>query len=765
MSWAEVGLDAGWTLDGPGADGIPARVPGTVAQALHAAGVELPEDLDEHAWTFRCAFATPAGEAVVLRFGGLATLASVELNGAPLLESKSMWKSHAVDVTALLRGPGSAGVVGQAATGERARELAGECTNEVVLHFAALGPEVRRTRKPRARWRTKLVAGGLRWHRTMLLGRMPGIAPGPAVVGPWRPVTLQVRSGVGVAALAVRPRLHGDDGVLHVRAEVVGGAEEALPAAAGAGRAGDGDSAAGGLEVVLDGPSGEHRAPLDAEGRAELRIPGVARWWPHTHGEPVLHDVRLVHGSEVLARRRVGFRELVAGPGPDFEVERDGLDLHVNGVRVFARGAVWTPLGIGVEPVGEGEPRATLAAARDAGLNLVRVVGTAAYEDQAFHDACDELGLLVWQDVMVANMDYPLADPDFAGVMEAELAALLAALEGHPSTAVVCGGSEVGQQVAMLGLDPALAHEGVGHTLLPRAVAVAGADVVVVPDAPSGGPRPFRSDVGVANWFGVGGYRRPIADARRAGVRFASECLALANVPDEDPPDRTAGVPRDAGADWDFADVRDHYLRELHGIDPAALWREDPAGYFERSRAVTGAVMAEVLGEWRRAASPCGGAIVLWLRDLVPGSGWGILDHRGRPKPVWHHLRRVLAPVAVWTTDEGLNGIAVHVANDGPEPLSAELHVALLAADGRAVEEATTPIAVAPHTTVGLDAEELLGRWADASWAYGFGERAHEAVVVTLNRGDVVLSQASRAPLPVEPRSAEDADLSPPTGR
>jgi beta-mannosidase len=274
-------------------------------------------------------------------------------------------------------------------------------------------------------------------------------------------------------------------------------------------------------------------------------------------------------------------------------------------------------------------------------------------------------------------------------------------------------------------------------------------DALVVPDAPCGGPRPFRTDMGVANYFGVGGYRRDLGDVRRAGVRFASECLALANLPDDDVlamagPD--GGVPRDAGADWDFADVRDHYLQLLHNVDAAALRAADPDRYNELSRAVSGEIMAEVMGEWRRAASPCGGAIVLWLRDLVPGAGWGLLDHRGRPKAVWHHLRRVLAPVAVWTTDEGLNGIAVHVANDGPEAFAGDLRVALLGDDQRVLEETRTAVELAAHTTAEYDFEALLGRWADVSCAYGFGPPAYHAVSVALEIGGLERSRAERHP-------------------
>jgi len=722
VSWPEVPLDVGWRLDGPGATALPARVPGTVAGAFRDAGRAFPDDLDEHAWTFACSFATPSRKGpVVLRLDGLATLAEVELNGEVVLRSTSMWERHAVDVTARLRAPGEA--------------------NALQLRFAALGPELRRTRRPRARWRTKLVAGGLRWHRTMLLGRAPGFAAEPAAVGPWRPVVLQVRAGAGIGRLAVRPRIEGDDGVLTLCADVVGGPEE--------------------VEVVLDGPSGAHRATLDAEGRGELLIPDVARWWPHTHGTPVLHDLRLVAGGEELVHRRVGFRTLAPGASSAHDVERDGLDLHVNGARVWARGAVWSPPDlVGMAPSAE-DLRATLEAVRDAGMNLVRVVGTAAYETPVFHDLCDELGLLVWQDAMFANLDYPLVDPGFRATVEAELAALVDALAGRPSTAVLCGGSEVGQQVAMLGLDPALAREGVGYALLPAALAAAGCDAVVVPDAPSGGARPFRTDAGVANYFGVPGYQRSLDDVRRAGVRFASECLALANVPDEDvvaEAGPAGGVPRDAGASWDFADVRDHYLRELFGEEPAALRRADPERYLELSRAVSGELMAEVFGEWRRAASPCGGGLLLWLRDLVPGAGWGVLDHRGMPKVAWHHLRRALAPVAVWTTDEGLNGIAVHVANDGPEPLRCDLRVALFACGELLVDEARVPIAVPPRTTVEHDAETVLGRWADAAYAYRFGPPAHDVVLAALEQDGQLRSQALRFPAgrPVLPRTASE---------
>jgi beta-mannosidase len=723
----------------------PARVPGTAAAVRRDAGSWRPgdsHDFDAEDWWFRTCFeAAPArsGEEVLLHLEGIATVAEVFLNGSLVLESDSMFAAHALEVGSLLHGDG----------------------NELTIRCRALAPLLRVRRKPRARWRTRLVDGGLRFFRTMLLGRAPGFAPGPAAVGPWRPVWLERREGIVVEDLALRTRLDGDDGVLSVLATL---------------RSLDGQAPQGAV-VELSGPSGAYEEVLAVEGTrddarfsGELRVPAVARWWPHTHGEPALHEVRLrfetTAGTRTVAAGRVGFRTLAPGPGPDHDAEAEGLDLHLNGVRVFARGAVWTPIDpVGLAPSAE-QLRSALEQVRAAGMNMLRIPGTSAYESPEFHDLCDELGILVWQDFMFANLDYPIADEAFAATVGAEAHAVLARLAARPSLAVLCGNSEVEQQVAMLGLEPELGRGELFGELLPRLCEEACPEVPYLPSAPCGGARPFRPDRGVANYYGVGGYRRPLEDARRAEVRFASECLAFANVPDEagveailpeapadvvvHHPRWKAGVPRDAGTGWDFDDVRDHYLGALFGVDPGELRRYDHERYLELSRAVSGEAMAAVFGEWRRAGSPCGGGLVLWMRDLMPGAGWGLVDSSGTPKCACHHLRRALAPTAVWMTDEGLAGVGVHVANDGPEPLAAWLRLGLYRDGEQSVGEARVELALPAHGNLSLDLEEALGRFADASWAYRFGPPAQDLIVASIERdgeeGAELLSQSVHFP-------------------
>ena len=726
-------LSGTWEMAGtaPGAasgpDGITglgwvqATVPGTAAGALRAAGAPEPADLDSMDWWFRTRFHRPVGpgESATLHAGGLATVAEVYLNGTQVLTSESMFAWHAVAVDRWLQDD-----------------------NELAICFRALAPLLAVRRRPRARWRTRLVANGnLRFYRTMLLGRAPGFAPGPPVVGPWGPIRLSCRGGPALEDLTLRAGLRGDDGVVQVTTTV-----DRLP-----------DRGAVEVAVEVDGPTGRWREVLtDVErdqdrltASGELTVTGPALWWPHTHGEPERYMVTAtlsVDGAVLdTAARSIGFRTLTAGE----DIEHDGLQLRVNDVPVFARGAVWTPSELAAPAPDPATIRARLQAVCDAGMNMLRIPGTACYEGETFHDLCDELGLLVWQDFMFANLDYPESDADFMRAVELEARQVLRRIAWRPSLAVVCGGSEVAQQVAMLGLDVRPAEGPLYGDLLPALVAESGTDAVYVPSTPWGGALPFRPDRGVANYYGVGAYLRPLEDARRSEVKFAAECLAFANVPDGTPdepvgsgglgpqdPAWKLGVPRDVGAGWDFEDVRDHYLAELFGVEPARVRAVDIDRYLELSRATTAEVMAEVFGEWRRRQSPCGGALVLWLTDLLPGAGWGLMDHRGRPKLVYHHLRRALAPVAVWSSDEGLGGVVAHVANDGPDPLEATLRVALYRSSELRVAEARVKLRLEPHSGSEHNVEELVGRFVDASWSYRFGPPAQDLIVFSLERPD-----------------------------
>ncbi|MGE5407759.1 MAG: glycosyl hydrolase 2 galactose-binding domain-containing protein, partial [Syntrophothermus sp.] len=359
-------LDSGWeaascppdACTGPteasALEWIAAAVPGTAAGALAAAGrwsPGEPRDFDAEDWWFRVGFeASPAGpgEEVVLCLAGIATASEVFLNGELVAERGSMFRADAIEVGSLLRDGG----------------------NELAIRCRALASLLGGRRRPRARWRSRLADNRLRFHRTMLLGRCPGFAPGPATVGPWRPIWIERRRGFAVESLRLRPRCEGEGGELAVEATL-----RPLGPAPDAGRL-----VLGGAGVAEATLAVAERGDGLVELTGSVRLDPVERWWPHTHGAPALYDVRLFlsgpGGETRLDAGRVGFREIAPGPDPSWDPVEMGLDLHVNGVRTFARGVVWTPL----DPVGMAPSREALGGAlgrfRAAGMNMVRIPGT-----------------------------------------------------------------------------------------------------------------------------------------------------------------------------------------------------------------------------------------------------------------------------------------------------------------------------------------------------------------------------------------------------
>ncbi|MBL8674218.1 MAG: hypothetical protein JNL07_04965 [Rhodospirillales bacterium] len=337
-----------------------------------------------------------------------------------------------------------------------------------------------------------------------------------------------------------------------------------------------------------------------------------------------------------------------------------------------------------------------------------------------------------------------------------------------PSLAVLCGGSEVAQQAAMLGLPKATWGGPLFDAILPEVARTWRPDVPYVPNSPSGGDLPFSTGAGVTHYYGVGAYRRPLEDARRAEVRFASECLAFANVPEAAtlaaagvaaPGDAAwkAAVPRDGGADWDFDDVRDHYLTTLYGAVPTALRRSEPDRYLRLSRAITGEVIEATIAEWRRPASSCGGALLWMLQDLRPGAGWGVVDSLGVPKAAWHALRRACRPVQLAMTDEGLDGLALHLTNETPAAIAATLSVVCLRDGAVPVRRARRDVALPARSARTISSADLIGAFFDVTYAYRFGAPQHDAVVATLADAatGAVLAEAfhfpmGRAETPVE---------------
>ncbi|MEO7325229.1 MAG: hypothetical protein ABIW82_10420 [Dokdonella sp.] len=729
--WQVAAAAAGSTLEHLEQLGwLPATVPGTAAGALRAAQAwswDEPRKLDAEDFWWRARISGDTGPAI-LGLDGIATLADVWLDGQHVLASDNMFVAHEVPI-----------------------ELHGE--HELVIRCRALATELA-IKRPRPRWRVPMLEHPqLRWIRTTLLGRTPGWSPPCPAIGPWRPVWIEYRS-LQIGQIALQSHLEradsGDTGTLVVNATLDARVERAT--------------------LIVERGSERIEAALELRdgcwhGEAVVASPQL--WWPHTHGNPALYaaSLRVQHDgrTSVVDLGKTGFRsiEIDRGDGDDFHV-------RVNGVSVFCRGACWTPLDVVTLAASPQAYRHAVAQVRDAGMNMLRVGGTMVYEDGAFYDAADELGVLVWQDLMFANMDYP-DDAAFTANVMREVDQQLDRLRGRACLALVCGNSEVEQQAAMGGAGRERWAPPLFHDLL--AARVRADDIEYVPSSTHGGAFPHAAHAGPASYYGVGAYLRPLEDARRAEVRFASECLAFANVPLESGLPGGASLrvhhalwkarsPRDLGAGWDFDDVRDHYLERLYRLDPTALRYADHDRYLALGRAATGEAMAQAFAEWRRARSPTRGGLVWFLRDLWPGAGWGMVDANGIAKPCLHAVRRVLSPIAIAISDEGVNGLALHVFNDPAAALKARVELTLYRAGQLQVGHGALDVSVPGHASIELAATEFFDGFLDLSHAYRFGPAQTDMIHAILISGDQRLAETFFFPVGLPARREIDVGLS-----
>jgi beta-mannosidase len=582
-------------------------------------------------------------------------------------------------------------------------------------------------RAHRARWKTRLVTEQrLRLLRTPLLGRMPGWNLRLPIVG--------VHGTIGIVAqrapkVVSRSATQQPDGRWRVLLSV------------------SHDRAPDGLPVLLI--LGDNSYPMNVADdhrhlTADVVVTNPPLWWPATHGSPTTVPMSVRVGGIQHRLAPVAFRTVVVDHGDSSHGgATQGAGISVNGVRIFARGVNWVPVdaadpfSAGVDP-SDMRTDDALAALAAAGMNMVRVAGTTLYESEKFYETCTELGIMVWQDYMFANLDVPVDAPGMKEAIAAEVEMVASQIAIHGSVIVLCGGSEVEQQAAMAGASRDVVASTLGRTVLRELSAVHAPHTAYVTSSPTAAPgnhgAPHHHTSGFSHYFGVGAYRRGMLDARVSQVSFATECLAYAHVPSSASVDRVMGdegpavhhplwkrgVPRDRGTGWDFDDVRDHAIREVFDVDPTEIRWTDPLRYLDLSRAAMTEVFDATFSEWRRGGSRCSGALVWTGRDVFPGAGWGITEHDGTPKSAWFGMARRCAATMLSLVDEGLNGIVCNLVNDLPNSVTGQLSLGVF--DGaNLVKSAEHSVVLGARSMMHCSLSELLCTYADYSNAYGFG--------------------------------------------
>lgn len=715
---------------------IPATVAGSLRQAQRWSlddAATLNFDADD--WWYRLNFQTSAvqsGEHLILCFGGLATIAEVWLNDKPLLRSDNMFRSSRCEISALLRD-----------------------NNVLLIRFTALD-SLLAMKRPRPHWKAPMIRHQqLRWLRTTLLGRTPGWSPPAAAVGPWREIWLERQQTVRIEQPQLHSTLHNEEGLIQFSAQIT-------PLRARA-------------QVILcelRAERGRQRfttaLQADDNGRYHgvLSIKKPVLWWPHTHGEPALYDVSMrvsitdADGDASIQDIEIelghtGFRSI------RIDTDNDNFAIAVNGISIFCRGACWTPPDAVTLNSSQQQLEHSIRLVREAGMNMLRVGGTMVYENDEFLDLCDTNGIMLWQDLMFANMDYP-ETADFTAEVASEVREQVSRLNGRPSLTVICGNSEGEQQAAMFGTTRDRWAPVLFHQTIPTLLATLCPDIPYWPSSAHGGSFPHQNNAGTTSYYGVGAYMRPLEDARRSELRFATECLAFANVPEDSCIEKMPGglalkthhplwktrTPRDLGAGWDFEDVRDFYLQQLFGINAMQLRYTDHAQYMELSRVASGEVLAATFSEWRRLGSRCHGALVWFWQDLWRGAGWGLIDADGQPKSSYYYLRRALQPIAVNFSDEGCNGVCIHLCNDTERTVNAHLITSLYKHSESLVATGEVHLKLGARSKQQIDMTTLFEYFADHNHAYRFGPAGYNLLIAKLYDADgALIAEASQLPL------------------
>ncbi|KAH6617681.1 glycoside hydrolase family 2 protein [Chaetomium sp. MPI-SDFR-AT-0129] len=413
----------------------------------------------ERKWIYRTHFATPTLSndegpinthfiKIDLVLEGLDTFADVVLNGEHVLQSDNMFIEHRLrDIGSRLHphdtnnsggsNNNTLEITFHPAT-QRGRELvAAHPEHEFIVHQTevARGP----VRKAQYHW-------GWDW--------------GPILVtcGPWKPVRLEVYAGVKVENVRVdyEVSLQDRDSVVEavVHADVWGARGEVEAQV---------EVLLRGKRVVLmreqfDGGSVDGSSSSCREYSSQsFAIRNPKLWWPRGHGPQNLYEVRVrivaSDGSTVLGEaphQLVGFRkaELIQA--------KDGFGqsfyFRVNGVDIFSGGSCWVPADSFLPQIPAQRYRDWIQLLAEGNQNMIRVWGGGVYEPDVFYEACDELGILVWQDFMFACASYPTY-PEFLASVTAEVRSNVRRLRHHPSIILWCGNNEDYQLVERYNLE------------------------------------------------------------------------------------------------------------------------------------------------------------------------------------------------------------------------------------------------------------------------------------------------------------------------
>lgn len=634
------------------ASGVPVSAPGSVLGALIAEGVVSDVTIDgteEEAawaaastWTLRSSVPRHAdGRSVRLVFDGIDTLATVRVDGETALETDNMFHRWVVEL----------GV----------DDVPGVWDIEVEFHPAE--PEARRREASNPLPRADMYELPYNQVRKMACSFGWDWGPTTMTAGLYRAVHVERTGAARLERVLLNTAWH-DAGEL--TADVVT------------------HGACGRIGVaVTDRESAVRLAAKEVEvvngaAHVKLAVPNARRWDVAGRGDQPLYDVTVTALDCLGAvldthERRIGFRTVSVVQEHD-AVGRS-FEVHVNGSRVWARGFNWIPADVLPERVTRDKVRKLVSEAAATGANMLRVWGGGVVESDHFYDACDERGVLVWQDFSFACAAYA-EDAAAASAVEREVEDAVRRVGHRASLALWCGCNENLWGYEDWGWKDKLGGGPWGQKLyydvIPAALAPLDPSRPYIPGSPFSRDselHPNDETQGTTHHWDTWN-QLDYAHFENKSSRFASEFGWQA--PASWPTLATAlGHAPESGADADVQRLQKHPEGQA-ALDRAVAGHvphlpQDGRGWYFSTQLVQARAIRAAIGRFRSLHDTCSGALWWQLDDCWPALSWSVIDVAGRRKLGWYAAAETMTPRAVVTTADGVND-GLTLVNDLPQP-------------------------------------------------------------------------------------------------
>ena len=419
-------------------------------------------------------------------------------------------------------------------------------------------------------------------------------------------------------------------------------------------------------------------------------------WQPNGWGKPNQYDIKITlrKESKIITEKteRIGLRtvELVQ------EKDHKGKSFYfkVNGQPMYAKGTNWIPSDSFSPRMTKEKYRQLIKACKDANMNMIRVWGGGIYEDDEFYKACDENGILVWQDFMFAGSFYP-ADENFRENVKAEVKDQIERLQNHASLALWCGNNEIDEAIVNWGYqkqfkyskDDSLQvwkdYKTIFHEVIPEAIKkYATADKQIYwPSSPSIGWGHQESlTEGDSHYWGVWWGEQPFEIFNEKVPRFASEYgfqgmptlettkSMFSGNPDLSLQNGTIKAHEKHSRGWE---IIENYMKRDY-IVPKDFVKYNYVSQLLQARGMQIAIEAH------RRAKPYNMGTLYWqLNDCWPVVSWSSIDYLGNWKALHYQVKRSFENQVILTEEKDgmLNFYGINDGLGKIEEVNIELEV------------------------------------------------------------------------------------------